>query len=82
MAENKDNRFLALLSDKEKSEGKRYKQREIVTATGVRSSTITRLMRGEQGVLENMNVKTLMALARFLGCELNELIRVKEQPVV
>jgi DNA-binding Xre family transcriptional regulator len=80
---NRQNRFLALLSDKEKAEGKRYKQREIVQLTGVRSQTITRLIRGDEGVLEGMNVRTLLSLARFLGCELSDLVPAQqEQPVV
>ncbi len=82
MAGNSSNRFLGLLSDKEKAEGKRYKQREIVAATGVRSQTITRLLRGEDGVLETMNVRTLVSLAKFLGCQLNDLLPVQEEKVV
>jgi len=76
------NRFLRLLSEKERVDNKRYKQREIVAATGVRSQTITRLMRGEHGVLENANVKTVISLARWLGCELDDLVSVSEASVV
>lgn len=81
--EKRENRFVALLAEKDKRDNKRYTQREISQATGVRTTTISRLVHGEEGVLETMNVKTLIALAKFLGCQLSDLlpISVEEQVV-
>lgn len=82
--EKRENRFVALLAEKDKRDNKRYTQREISQATGVRTTTISRLVHGEEGVLETMNVKTLIALAKFLGCQLSDLlpIPVEEKQVV
>ena len=72
--EKRENRFVALLAEKDKRDNKRYTQREISQATGLRTTTISRLVHGEEGVLETMNVKTLIALAKFLGCQLSDLL--------
>jgi len=77
-----ENRFLALLTEKDKRDNKRYTQREISQATGVRTQTISHLLRGDEGVLETMNVKTLIALAKFLGCQLSDLLPIPEEETV
>lgn len=77
--EKRENRFVALLAEKDKRDGKRYTQREISQATGVRTTTLSHLMHGREGVLETMNVKTLVALAKFLGCQLNDLLPIKHE---
>lgn len=66
-------RFVELLSDKEKREGRRYKQVEIQQATGVAPSTISSFLKGTVDV-ERINIGTARRLAQWLGVPIDTLV--------
>lgn len=65
------NRFKILLAQKEAVEERKYTYEDIRQATGISPTTLSNYA---QGTVTRFDEPTLVALCKFFGCELAELI--------
>ena len=64
------------LAAKEMRDGKRYKQVEIARGTGLSQSMVSRLISSPS--LENFTIGSVVLMANWLGCSVDDLIQQEE----
>lgn len=68
-----------LIAEKEMRDGKRYKQSDIVRATELSPSMVSRMIRGEIDY-NNVTWGVLRKFANWLGCKTDDMFTIVEQP--
>ncbi len=70
------NRFLVLLAEKEKREGRRIRNKEIAQAVGVNEHTVARWLRNE---VQQVDMPVLEAFCDYFGCEVGDLLYIERE---
>jgi transcriptional regulator with XRE-family HTH domain len=68
-----------LITEKELRDGKRYKQRDIVRATQLSPSMVSRIIRGDIDY-DNVTWGVLRRFAKWLGCSTDEMFTIVDVP--
>lgn len=70
-----ENRFLELLAEKRRKDGRPWTYEDVYVITGVSPGTLVRLAQQRHSMYD---ANTLAALCSFFGCEIGELLIVVE----
>lgn len=69
-----------LHEQKQKREGRRIGLKEVATACGLSSQTISNMKASCWGYQSNPHMKYLIALCKFYDCTLNDMVEIIEEP--
>jgi DNA-binding Xre family transcriptional regulator len=70
------NRFIKLLAEKEMSEGRRIRNKEIAQAVGVAEHTVARWIRNDVGKID---VPVLEAFCEYFDCDVADLLYIERE---
>jgi DNA-binding Xre family transcriptional regulator len=70
------NRFLKLLAEKETSEGRRIRNKEIAQAVGVAEHTVARWIRNDVGKID---VPVLEGFCAYFECDVGDLLYIERE---
>lgn len=68
------NRFLILLAEKEKREGRRIRNKEIAQTVGVTQHTVARWLKNE---VDKVELPVLEAFCDYFDCEVGDLLYIE-----
>lgn len=70
------NRFLTLVAEKEKREGRRIRNKEIAEAVGVNEHTVARWMKND---VAKIDVPVLEAFCEYFDCDVGDLLYMEKE---
>jgi len=70
------NRFLILLAEKEKREGRRIRNKEIAEVVGVTQHTVARWLKNE---VDKVELPVLEAFCDYFECEVGDLLYIERE---
>lgn len=70
------NRFLILLAEKEKREGRRIRNKEIAQVVGVNEHTVARWLKNE---VQKVEFPLLEAFCDYFECEVGDLLYIERE---
>lgn len=70
------NRFLILLAEKEKIQGRRIRNKEIAEITGVTEHTVARWIRNDIGKID---LPVLESFCEYFGCDVGDLLYIDRE---
>ncbi|MBZ0282967.1 MAG: helix-turn-helix transcriptional regulator [Anaerolineae bacterium] len=70
------NRFLILLAEKEKREGRRIRNKEIAQVVGVTQHTVARWLKNE---VDKVELPVLEAFCDYFACEVGDLLYIERE---
>ena len=70
--------FVEMLARKEAADKRRYTQKEIADAIDVSESMVSRMMHSKG--IEKMSIENIAKFARWLQCEIGDLVKLSAEP--